>query len=430
MHKILVVAQMEFGTLIRSKAFIVSLILMPVIMAASVMLVRSTRNAGDGRPRYFAYVDYTGVMGPQLEAAASAWNTAAAAKSSTTPTFFPIAAPPGQRPADDLRLELSERVRKEELFAFVELPADLLDADANSELRYYSDHPSYSALPQFLRTAVNQIVTNERLRAAAIDSSLVTHLTRQAPLNSLGLFDRNAGGGVKPAEKVDQMRAFAVPGMLMGIMYITVMMSAPQLLNSVIEEKMSRISEVLIASVSPFQLMLGKLLGSVTFALLVATTYIAGALVVANYWGYSGLLTPALGACFALFLVMAVLTFGSIFIAIGAACTDLKDSQSMMMPVMLVVMLPVLTWSAVLRAPDGTLALALSMLPTAAPFLMLARISLQPGPPLWQVLLSIALMAGTTLLVIWCAGRIFRTGLLMQGKSATFGEMIRWVRAS
>src|SRR3954468_21316845 len=102
----------------------------------------------------------------------------------------------------------------------------------------------------------------------------------------------------------------------------------------------------------------------------------------------------------------------------------------MMTPVMLVVMLPLLTWSAVLRAPDGTLALALSLLPTAAPFLMLVRISLQPGPALWQVLLSIVLMIGTTLAAIWCAGRIFRTGLLMQGKSATLGEMIRWVRAS
>ncbi|CAN5841436.1 hypothetical protein BH18ACI5_BH18ACI5_24230 [soil metagenome] len=430
MHKTLVVAQTEFGTLIRSKAFIISIILMPIIMIASVMLVRATRNTGDGRPRRFAYIDRTGVMGPQLEAAAAAWNTVAAAKPNTTPTFFPIAIADDGRPGDQLRLELSDRVRTEDLFAFIELPAELLDPNASAEVRYYSDHPSYSALPQFLKAAVNQIVMNERLRSASIDPALVTHLTRQPPLNNLGLFNKDGRGGVKAGEKVDELRAFALPGVLLAIMYITVMTSAPQLLNSVIEEKMSRISEVLIASVSPFQLMLGKLLGSVSFALLLGFTYICGALVLASYWGYSGMLTPSLAACFVLFLVMAVLTFGAIFIAIGSACTDLKDSQSMMTPVMLVIMLPMMTWSAVLRAPDGMLALVLSLLPTAAPFLMLVRISVLPGPPLWQVILSLSLMILSTLAIVWSAGRIFRTGLLMQGKSATVGEMIRWVRTA
>ena len=70
----------------------------------------------------------------------------------------------------------------------------------------------------------------------------------------------------------------------------------------------------------------------------------------------------------------------------------------------------------------------LSMIPTAAPFLMLLRIAVQPGPPLWQILLSLSIGLSTTVVIVWAAGRIFRTGLLMQGKSATIGEMIRWVR--
>jgi ABC-2 type transport system permease protein len=212
-------------------------------------------------------------------------------------------------------------------------------------------------------------------------------------------------------------------------MYITIMSSAPQLLNSVIEEKMSRISEVLIASVTPFQLMMGKLIGSAAVSVLLALIYVAGGVVVADYYGYSSAISPATLAWFALFLLMAVFIFGSIFVAIGAACTDLKDSQNMMTPVMLLVMLPMFTWAAVLRAPDGMMALTLSLIPTAAPFLMMLRIALQPGPPLWQILLSVAIMASFTVMCIWAAGKIFRTGLLMQGKSATIPEMIRWVRA-
>jgi ABC-2 type transport system permease protein len=92
-------------------------------------------------------------------------------------------------------------------------------------------------------------------------------------------------------------------------------------------------------------------------------------------------------------------------------------------------MAPVFTWIAVLRAPDSTLSLALSLFPTTAPFLMLLRIALQPGPPLWQVLLSLSLLTVTTVAVVWAAGRIFRTGILMQGKSASIAEMIRWVKA-
>ncbi len=128
-----------------------------------------------------------------------------------------------------------------------------------------------------------------------------------------------------------------------------------------------------------------------------------------------------------MFLILALFIFGSLFVAIGAACNDLKDSQNMMTPVMLLVMIPIFTAGSVLRAPDGTMAMVLSMVPTAAPFLMLLRISLQPGPPMWQIVVSVTLMAGTALVVVWAAGKIFRTGLLMQGKSATMAEMLRWI---
>jgi ABC-2 type transport system permease protein len=427
MHKTFIVAQSEFGTLVRSKAFVITLILMPVVMIASMYLARASKNATDDKPRRFAYIDQSGIAGPALAAAAAERNATAAA--ARIPMFEPIEIQAGGRSESDLRLDLSDRIRKKELFAFVEIPAEIANPDSKAEVRYYSDSPSYTLLPQWVRLTVNQAVLAERFRSASVDARLVARLTRQAPLSNLGLFKRGDTGDISAAEVVDQVRAVGVPAVMLVLMYITIMASAPQLLNSVIEEKMSRISEVLIGSVTPFQLMLGKLFGCVAVSLLLAGVYIAGGLGVATYWGYADAVTPAMAAWFVLFLVLAGLLFGSIFIAIGAACTDLKDSQSMMTPVMVLVMLPVFTWAAVLRAPDSSLSVTLSLLPTAAPFLMLLRIGLQPGPPLWQVLISVGLMSATTLLAVWAAGRIFRTGLLMQGKSATVGEMIRWVRA-
>jgi ABC-2 type transport system permease protein len=435
MRKILIVAQSEFATLVRSKAFMVTIVMLPVIMLLSVVLMRVAKNATDGKDRTFAVVDYTGVLAETLVAVAGVLNAGSGDLDNpegvrTTPRFIPVEVKAEGRPPEALRLELSDRVRRGELFAFVELPENLLDPAGKAQIRYYSDHPSYNALPMWLRTTVNGIVLNERFRRASIDRALVARLTRQAPVENLGLFERDTAGTVKQAEAVDQVRAQGVPMAMLVLMYITVMSSAPQLLNSVIEEKMSRISEVLMGAITPFQLMMGKLIGSVGVSVLLAAIYIAGGLLVAQYWGgYASAVTPGALAWFTLFLVMAGLIFGSVFIAIGAACNDLKDTQSMATPAMVLVMLPMFTWMSVLRAPDGMTAAVLSMIPTAAPFLMMLRISLRPGPPAWQIALSIVLMAGTVVLAIWAAGKVFRTGLLMQGKSATMTEMLRWVKA-
>jgi ABC-type Na+ efflux pump permease subunit len=217
---------------------------------------------------------------------------------------------------------------------------------------------------------------------------------------------------------------------MMMLLLFSVMSSAPQLLNSVIEEKMSRISEVLIGSVTPFELMAGKLGGSVAISLLLAAVYVVFGLAAARYFGYGDVVRGSDLWWLFLYLILASFMFGSVFITIGAACSDLKDAQGMMPPAMLLLMLPWLTWFAVLNAPDSRVAMALSFLPNATPFLMLLRIMLPPGPPLWQVVLSAVTTAAATIAMVYAAGKIFRTGLLMQGKAPTFAEMWRWVRTS
>ena len=426
LQKMLTVASAEFATVVRSKAFMLTLILMPVIMGVSVLLMRVARNATDTNERRFAFVDRSGIAGPVIHAAADARNATAARD--RLPRFTPVEVDTNAKSDDALRIELSDRVRNEEIFAFVEIPANITDPDSSAEIRYYSDHPAYNALPEWLRTTVNQAVLAQRFRAAAVNPAVVARLTKPAMVSNLGLFDRDRHGAITAGEKVDPFRAVGVPAVMMVLMFIVIMGGAPQLLNSVIEEKMSRISEVLIGSVAPFELMMGKLLACAGGSLVLSAIYMVGALAMAQNYGYVGALTPGMVGWFVLFLLLGVLIFGSIFIAIGAACNDLKDSQNMMTPVMLFMMVPIFTWGAVLRAPDSTLAVSLSLLPTAAPFLMLLRIALQPGPPAWQLLLSLTITTLTMVATVWAAGRIFRTGILMQGKSASLREMCRWVK--
>jgi ABC-2 type transport system permease protein len=433
MHKTLIVASSEFTTLTRSKAFLIGLFLMPVFMSAAFMLQRTGRNQTDSRDRPFAVIDYTGVLFPALKAAADERNAITdppAGTARSVPRFLPFAIDPGADKPELALAELSDRVRREEIYAFVEIPSNALDPSVTESMRYYSNHPAYRLLPDWIATTLNREIVNQRFRAASIDRATITRLTRPLRLDQLGLVSRGARGELREAEHVDEVLTLLLPSAMMTLMFLALMSTSPQLLNSTIEEKMSRISEVLIGSVTPFELMMGKLIGSATVSLLLACVYLVGGVAVANHWGYGDAITPAALAWFLLFLVLALFIFGSVFIAIGAACSDLKDAQNMMTPAMLLLMLPAMTWFSVARAPDSTMALTLSMIPTAAPFLMLMRLAVPPGPPLWQVLVSVSLTALTVVAAVYAAGKIFRTGLLMQGKAATLGEMWRWVRTN
>jgi ABC-2 type transport system permease protein len=206
-------------------------------------------------------------------------------------------------------------------------------------------------------------------------------------------------------------------------------MTTPQLLNSVLEEKMSRISEVLLGAVTPFELMLGKLLASTAVSAVMTLVYLIGGFWAAHRWGYLDALDPRLLGWFVMFLVLSVLAYGAMFIAIGSACSDLRDAQNLMTPAMMMLMIPALTWTMVAKAPQSAFSVGASLFPPATPFLMLLRLALPERPPAWQVALGVALTLAATALVVWAAGRIVRVGLLMQGKAVRLGELWQWIRA-
>jgi len=428
-NKALIVAVSEFTTLTRSKAFLVGLALMPVIMAIGFGVQKFTRENVDTKDRRFVVVDRSGVLYQAIAAAAEQSNQSGVdGGTRKAPRYLPTEqsfAPDDQA----ARSVLSDRVRREDLYAFVEIPSDIVDPGSNASLTYYSNHPADQSLPGWIGGVVNREVLNIRFRNAAVDRGLVTRLTKRVEVSELGLLERDQAGGIKAASRVDKIRTFVIPVGMMLILLFSVMSGSPQLLNSVMEEKMSRISEVLIGSVTPFELMMGKLLGSAAVSFLLALIYVVVGVFAARHYGYGDAIHARDLAWFALFLAVSVMMFGSMFISIGAACTDLKDAQGMMGPAMMFLMLPWMTWFAVLNAPESPMAIGLSLFPSATPFLMLLRIMLPPGPPVWQVVLGVALTIATAMGFTYAAGKIFRTGLLMQGKAATLGEMWRWVRA-
>jgi ABC-type Na+ efflux pump permease subunit len=420
---------------------LIGLLLLPVIMGASILLQLVVAKRVDTKTRNVAVIDDSGKLYPALEQAARTYNSQSVdqnGKAIRPRIELSLFKPAG--PADTgLVLEISDRIRRGELDALVMVPEGIIDPPkAHSEklptLAYHSDNPNDDIARKWLVETTNNEVRGRRFRLAGIDQAAADRLNRPVMLDNLGLVERDhtAPGttpAIKAAAKVDRIRSAVVPAVLMFVMFFVIMTSAPQLLNSVIEEKMSKISEVLLGSITPFELMMGKLLGNTAIALVMASLYVGGGFAVAAYHGYADVVSPWLLAALGLYLVLAIMLYGSLYMAVGSACSELKDAQSLMMPVMLLSMLPVLVWTAVLQNPSSPLSVGISLFPPASPFLMLMRLALRPAPPAWQVGLSVILTAATAILCVWAAGKIFRTGLLMQGKAPNFRELARWVMA-
>jgi ABC-2 type transport system permease protein len=195
------------------------------------------------------------------------------------------------------------------------------------------------------------------------------------------------------------------------------------MLESAMEEKTLRISEVLLGSLTPTQLLLGKLLGNVAASLLVFAFYATGIAVLLTVMGKTDLLPMRVLPWFVLFQVLGVLFYSSIFVAIGASVKELKEAQAMLMPVWIVLLIPMMVWIVVLRDPAGTLAVGLSLFPPSAPMINVLRLGSDVQIPIWQPLLGMVFLLLSTLAVIWMSGRIYRASLLRSDSVKSLAQL-------
>jgi len=429
MRRILTIAQSEFLTLVKTKAFIIGILMTPALMAGFVTFMNYAEKHVDTTDRTVAIVDQTGVLfDPIVKAAAEHNQAAGSGETKKAPHFLFNRVDPGTRSLDEVAVDLSARIKTKELFAFVVLPDGLLEAGKKLSIRLYAQTTSTREVGNWIETTVNDEIARQRFTAAGIDQTLVEKLTTRADIDSFGLVERSVDGATVPAKEVDDLSRMGVPMFVLVLMFIAVITGAMHLLNAVIEEKMSKISEVLLGSATPFELMAGKLLGIVSVSVLLTIIYLLGGIYALISFGRADLIDPKIMAWFFVFMVLAALMFGALFLAVGSACSDLKDSQSMVQPVMMLILLAYLGSFVVMRSPESGFAVALSFVPTMTPFTMMLRLVMPPGPPLWQVIAAALLLAATTAGIIWAAGRIFRVGLLMQGKPPNIPELLKWVR--
>ncbi|MBU0718327.1 MAG: ABC transporter permease [Planctomycetes bacterium] len=447
MRKMIVVAVREYQAAVRTKAFIVSIVAMPIIMSGAFLAQAFLGDKVDVSDKHVAIVDYTGQLYDGIVDAARDRNESdkknggifeveGGQRKQVLPRFVIERVTPTSGDIDRVKLELSDRTRAGELYAFLVIGADvIIPPEANSAERdaarlgidYHSNSPTNDDFRKWAEKPLNDQVHRLRLQAANLDPEVVGRAMGWTPVGNLGLVSLDAEGNIIKAKETNEFANFIVPMGLMMLMFMIINVGAIPLMHSVLEEKMQRIAEVLLGSIPPFQLMMGKLLGTVGVSLTIAMIYLLGAVYAVHRADVAALFPPHLVIWFVVFLALAILMFGSVFIAVGAAVTDMKEAQSLVLPVMIFVILPLFVWVNVVKEPSAPLSIALSLFPPATPMLMIVRQAVPPGVPVWQPLLGIVLVLLTTVLCVFAAGRVFRVGILLQGRSANFGQLVRWV---
>ena len=245
-------------------------------------------------------------------------------------------------------------------------------------------------------------------------------------MEGLELLERTRDGGIRKADRTQTVLHAAIPMMALILVFVGLMFTAPYALQGVLEEKQQRIAEVLLGCVAPFDLMLGKLLGTVSAALTVVTIYLAVGLLAAARAGWLSYLPLDVIAWILVYEVIAVLLYGSVFIAIGSACTEMKETQGLMMPVMLVIMIPLVFFVQVLQEPTGALVTTLAYIPLMTPLVMPVRVAASSAVAWWEPAVGAVLSLAFAGLCVLAAGRIFRVAILIQGKPPGLRQILRW----
>jgi ABC-2 type transport system permease protein len=327
------------------------------------------------------------------------------------------------------------------LFAALVIRPEALDETsrwtaAESPIQYWSTNLAVDNLPELLRNALNGENRRRMYVARGVEPSSVRDI--EHTWLRIDSFDPAKAAGSETVSTADRV-VRNVPVAFVYLLWISLFSIMQMLLNNTIEEKSNRIAEVLLSSVTPGEIMMGKLLGIAGIGLTMVAAWLTTVFVAARFYLGSGgagadFIGPAVDAVlasglipiFLLCFLLGYLIYAGLFLTIGALCNDIKEAQNAQGPLMLIMMVPLFTMMFVNRDPHGTIATILTWIPLYTPFTMMNRTA--ADPPLLELIGATVLMLATAVLLLWSAGRIFRIGILRAGNRPKFAEVLKWLR--
>ena len=436
MNKIRIIIAREFNERVRKKSFIITTILMPLLMLGLMAAPTLMMLFAKGDQKTLLVIDQSGVVTPQLE-------------SNDEVAFTPFAG------------SLDEARADESVFGVLWIGEDVVKTP--SQVRLYTNSSSSMTLEESIAAQIEDVVEAERLKLYNIDGLKEIMDNLQASV-SMTTYRNDLSEGGEAEEATSSMVAYLL-GLVLGMMlYMFLIIYGSMVMTSVIEEKGSRVLDVLVSSVSPFQLMLGKILGVAS----VAVTQVAiwamlvcglGATVLpammpddmmqtveavqagqmtaleadldADMLSALSFATDPAGlvAMFAwllLFLIGGFLFYSAMFAAVGSSVDSIQDANQLQTPITMPIILALILAMSVFNDPNSSLAFWGSVIPFTSPIVMMARIPF--GIPTWQIVLALVLLYISVVGMAWVAGKIYRVGIFMHGKKPSYKELWQWLR--
>lgn len=418
-RKLFLIIKREYMTRIRSRVFIISTILAPIIILAIIFVPILMTKYDNGQTYQVAIVDHTGQVAQRLVQMNGARYLA----------------------MDNTSVDsLKKMVIKGSITGYIVITQDILDGKTNPEL--VSSGTGGISLMIDVQSNLQTAIRDALLSRVNLNSEIKQIIDRHIDLKTSKLTE----GG----QQAQNTTILFIIGYIMAFAIYTAMFTyGGIIMRGVLEEKTSRIIEIMASSAKPIELLIGKVIGVglvgatqfAIWALLISSAATFGAPFIMQLIGSGSpahaasaassfsipSIPPSLWIYFILFFILGYLMYGALFAAVGSAADSETDIQQLMFPIILPIIIPILLLGAVASNPDSTMAIVTSMIPLFSPILMIARLAIT-DVPLWQSLGSIALMLLTFWLFMWLSSRIYRVGILMYGKKPSLKELARWVR--
>ena len=419
MRRIGTVAWREFRHTALTKAFIIGAVVLPLVMFAVIplvpMLTKSTPKPLTGR---VVVIDPQGGVAAAFETALLSKDAAPRDREDPFGGTVDVQVKV-ERIADPGReTELRKEVGDGALAALVVVARD----DKGEKAEVLVPSASSPKHTRRLESAAREAVVRARVAGAGENYDRLRELMRSERVDTSRISPKGDA-----ARESTELRML-VPAGFMFLLWIAVFTSANYLLTSTIEEKSNRVMEVLLSAVSPMELLCGKLVGQAAVSTVMLAMYggVAlsglGAVAMLDVVPQSHIVWLVVWFPIAYFMVAAIMA------SIGSAVSDLREAQSLVGPAMLALMVPLMLWLPIVENPNGALAVAFSFIPPASPFVNVLRLTAANEPvPLLQSILAVLVGIASVAALLWAGARIFRVGVLMQGKTPTPRELLRWI---
>lgn len=455
MPKILHVAIREFTSTVLTKGFIIGVMITPVIIG--VMVVVMPRLMNEEAPRVEGQVDLidpTGTIGSGLqsylepEAIASRREDLTRKIDEATPEAAKalggdqagqaLTAFLGQVPDLEVKdlgptsdVEQAKQAlldkdgpESDRVLALVVVDETAIDAPDDEKLGAYqlfTREKLDDRVIDEIRDGLRKAIVAARVESRGLDAAQIASLTRMPRVRAITV---TSTGETHGGEALNIL----LPAAFMVLLLVAVFTGGQYLMTTTIEEKSSRVVEVLLSAISPMELMTGKIIGQLGVGMLILGVYSGMGVVALVSFALLGLIDLWLLFYLAVFYLIAYFVLGSLMAAIGAAVNELREAQTLMTPITMTLMVPWLLWMPITRNPNSTFAVITSFLPPINPFVMMLRLTSTSPPPIWQVWVSIGIGVASVFAALWFAAKVFRIGLLMHGKPPSFGTLVKWVR--